>query len=760
MGKCFCAFLFSVWSAIACAQSGSVAIVPVSSKDTSLNKPAQLVSREAKPTELPIGSDVLKPIIGLGAGSLSFYGEINTRSFIQNPSVGRIGYDFSLSQKINSFLQFNFYALYGKLGVAEDQDAPVRNANFQSTIFLGGINLQYNFDQFLPKKRIAEPFILTGIEGFNFNSKTDLYDQNGSLYYYWSDGSIKNMPQNSTNAANAVNLVRSYNYSTDLRQADLYGFGKYPLSSGAIPLGIGVNFHLSERVDLNFYTTMHFTFTDYIDGLGGVKDKFMMTGFSLHWDLLGPKRPVDTLDVHWYDAVDFAALDGTDSDGDGVRDTADKCPGTPPGAIVDIHGCPTDRDGDGVPDYLDKEPDSKPGAIVDQFGVALSDSLIRKHYLEFYDTTNQYAEVITKFHGPYEQGDSAHAVHQHAPPPPNGVADKAMPTEYSVLIGNFKSGLPAATMSKFLSIRDVETTALPDSSIAYTVGHYSSYADAQSRKRSAVKDGLNDAKIVYKKDGKFIEATSDVLASSNPKDKNQNKDKTEKGDKSANRTKTDKSRVKYNPADIDRDDSILVATTKGVVFRIQLGAYRRKISKTIFGGVPDLIEVRTEDGLHKYMTGSYSGFSDAAKSKLELVLKGYEGAFITAYKNGKRVPLSSVGATPSSGKKSDLKEDVNETDKPVNVISKQSVVFKVQVGVYKGMPPAEKQALYKSLNEPVGQEYTSSGLTRFIVGNTNDYNEALKIKNRMNQKGIDDAFIIAYFNGQYITIQEALEITK
>lgn len=57
-----------------------------------------------------------------------------------------------------------------------------------------------------------------------------------------------------------------------------------------------------------------------------------------------------------------------DSDGDGVTDDRDMCPGTPRGAPVNAKGCPLDSDGDGVPDYLDKCPGTKAGAKVDKDG--------------------------------------------------------------------------------------------------------------------------------------------------------------------------------------------------------------------------------------------------------------------------------------------------------------------------------------------------------------------------------------------------------
>jgi OOP family OmpA-OmpF porin len=65
------------------------------------------------------------------------------------------------------------------------------------------------------------------------------------------------------------------------------------------------------------------------------------------------------------------AMVDPDSDGDGVPDSRDKCPGTPAGVRVDNTGCPLDSDGDGVPDYLDKCPGTPSGTPVDDKGCPL-----------------------------------------------------------------------------------------------------------------------------------------------------------------------------------------------------------------------------------------------------------------------------------------------------------------------------------------------------------------------------------------------------
>jgi len=94
------------------------------------------------------------------------------------------------------------------------------------------------------------------------------------------------------------------------------------------------------------------------------------------WALDSPPAPDPPGDksLHnlFYNAGIQISLGGTnqskDTDGDGVADKADECPGTPIGALVDAKGCPLDADGDHVPDGIDQCPNTPVGATVDARG--------------------------------------------------------------------------------------------------------------------------------------------------------------------------------------------------------------------------------------------------------------------------------------------------------------------------------------------------------------------------------------------------------
>lgn len=727
---------------------------------------------------------IFKPTIGLGTGMFSFYGDLYGKHF-QNPSVSRIAYDLSISQRFTDYLQLNFYVLFGQLGANERMAPNERNLNFNSHIRAGGVNVLYNFGNFLPKKRNASPYISLGIESFEFLSKTDLYDAGSNKYYYWSDGTIRNIDQSSPLAANAVELHRDYTYESDIRTLNYDGFGKYPERSFAIPVGIGAMMKINDYWDFKIGATMHFTFTDYIDGVSAKStgnrvgnsrnDNFMMTSVSLHYNLGIKKKTtaVDTVNEDTFKDVDFFALDLQDFDHDGVPDSRDSCQNTPPGVPVDAKGCPLDDDGDGVPNNADDELSTPKGALVDTRGVQLNDSTIAYQYRYYVDSTGEFATV---------------EYHDH-----NGARrSTAYQKEYTVELGTFKKGLPPDLMTKFLSINDITSTLVDDSTTVYSAGKFPDLLSAEQRKQQLISQGLPNAKVVYKQNGKFYDApkygstppasNGSVTTTGNPPANsgsntatgnnggNAGTGNTNSGSTNSGTTASGNSTGNSSAANDNNNAGGSTATTnggnttvnagatdqQGIVLRVQLGAYRNRLSKKVFKDINDLIEIKTEDGLYKYMTGSFTSFDAAAHHKVDMLLKGYNGAFIAAYKDGKRVSLQEAGATIQ---KKDEEPEIPDNS-AVNGANKTLVTFKVQIGVFKNEPPADKQEQYKKI-KGVTRETTSAGLNRYTAGAFNDYKSAEALKAEiMRTTGITDAFVIAFFNGEYISIQEAIELAK
>ena len=697
----------------------------------------------------------INPTIGLGTGMFSFYGDVYAKHF-QAPMVSRIGFELSVSQKLTDYLEFNFYELFGKLGANERIVNNNRNLNFESQIRAGGLNLLYNFDHLLAKERTATPYISVGVESFEFLSKTDLFDKYGNKYNYWSDGTIRNIAENDPNAGTAIEIHRDYTYESDIREMNEDGFGKYPERSWAIPIGVGAIFKISVYWTFKLGTTMHFTFTDYIDGVSSKStgnragdsknDKFMMTSFSIHYNFGNKKKEGVQQNEQDFSNVDFLALESDDQDQDGVLDTNDSCQSTPPGVPVDVKGCPIDDDEDGVPNYKDDELATPKDAFVDEKGVQLSDSVLAYRYSFYLDSTGAFAKIEYVAHN-------------------NSATNNSNQKEYAVKLGTFKKGLPADLMTKFLSINDIASASINDSNTIYTAGKYNSYLDAEKRKQQLINEGIADAQVVYKQNGKYYDATkfnSNVNKTPDPNINTTTKNNASNPDSSNNNDSGNSNTAKNNINNQNSTSNLNneVLNTQGVVLRVQLGAYKNRLSKNVFRDINNLIEVKTEDGLYKYMTGSFQSFDAAAKYKVEMVLKGYSGAFITAYKDGKRIALQEAGATPAKKEDQPEVQDNTFTNESVNSVNKKLVVFKIQVGAFKNDPPEDKLALFATMKNIKGEK-TPAGITRYTVGAVNDYNEAQNLKSQIAKEyGITDAFIIAFFNGEYISIPEALELLK
>ena len=261
-----------------------------------------------------------------------------------------------------------------------------------------------------------------------------------------------------------------------------------------------------------------------------------------------------------------------------------------------------------------------------------------------------------------------------------------------------------------------------------------------------------------------------------------------------------------------------IAMPKGVYYKVQIGAFRNDIPQNLYDEFAPVCGETVGNGITRYTAGFFPKFENADKVKKEIRGIGYADAFIVAYRDGKRIPLyEAIGKTdgedfaaaiekeyihgdkgeapkaniqvtklpsgnassqPSKPKKSSGTADSPQsvftvasnpaaskgdyykasanTAKATPVEITQGLFYTVQVGVYS--KPVTAKSLY-NIN-PLNTELTDSRKIRYTSGIYTSLASAVDKRAEARSKGINDAFITAYYNGKRITISEADRLIK
>lgn len=222
---------------------------------------------------------------------------------------------------------------------------------------------------------------------------------------------------------------------------------------------------------------------------------------------------------------------------------------------------------------------------------------------------------------------------------------------------------------------------------------------------------------------------------------------------------------------------------EGLVFKVQIGAFRNPIPQDHYKGFAPLMAEDAGNGITRYTAGLFKTFNVANMAKNEIRTMGYPDAFVVAFFNGKRININEARAmlneTSTTEEEISFTNTANQTNnqqssnnnQPTNNntpitteevkdgISKdvrniEGVFYTIQVGVY------SKPITADQLNNltPLNSERTANGLIRYTSGIYKNLNDANAAKNRAVNLGITDAFIIAYQNGNKITVAQANEL--
>ncbi|CAG0978740.1 MAG: hypothetical protein HND27_01570 [Bacteroidetes bacterium] len=318
--------------------------------------------------------------VSAGAAFMTYKGDLNP-SRSNNPFSWKPAYSFALEKRIlNEKADVSLGIVSGNIMYVE-QNINI-NRNFKTNILQPEISFRYILAN---EKLNARPYLGAGVAYALYKTYYDLADENSNLYFYWSDGSIRDREELPGNTAEAKTLYQDYKYETF--SGNEGGALLFPLTAGAL-------LRTGNKTEINMYFRYCLSTTDQLDSyvITSKKDRLYLVGASFIFRF--DKKSYLYEENKNYRNVNHKALSSEDADKDGVIDFDDACPNTSNGVKVDAKGCPVDSDADRVPDYLDEEPNTTQGIKVDAKGRTLNEDVILIKNLLYND---KYSDAVAHY---------------------------------------------------------------------------------------------------------------------------------------------------------------------------------------------------------------------------------------------------------------------------------------------------------------------------------------------------------------------------
>jgi len=288
-------------------------------------------------------------------------------------------------------------------------------------------------------------------------------------------------------------------------------------------------------------------------------------------------------------------------------------------------------------------------------------------------------------------------------------------------------------INKYLSLYDLESIPQDDGMVIYAVGTYNSLEDALGREYELEIKGFEDTYILVDNNGSvsnYVIPVSDPIIDEEEKVVLPTAEEVEI--KKINEGKT-------------------VISSNETTYRIQIGAFPKKISAKVFEGVDNVVSFSGKDGLVRYMVGSFTKYKDAINYQAQMKARGFEDAFIVTYKNGERISLNVAIKTERTFSKAEVVVE--------HEVTKPNIVFRVQVLVAKESLSAEALTKMGKLGN-IDKEARGEEMYVYFTGSYTSLEEANIRLEEAKLAGYTDAFVFAKLEGERITIEQAIELLK
>ncbi len=146
-----------------------------------------------------------------------------------------------------------------------------RSLNFLAEVNTAQLGLRFYADngRLLNYDARFAPFVQLGIGAGVYEVYGDLYDGTGARYNYWSDGTIRTLPEGAPDVASAQLMEQNGVFET--RLTDLATEEGKPSDTWFmfVPARIGMKWRISDRFSAELAYAFNWTFTDHLDDVSG-----------------------------------------------------------------------------------------------------------------------------------------------------------------------------------------------------------------------------------------------------------------------------------------------------------------------------------------------------------------------------------------------------------------------------------------------------------------------------------------------------------
>ncbi len=183
---------------------------------------------------------VQKGEFGITVGAAHYFGDLNTRAAINRPKPA-VGAFFR--KQFGNYVGLRLSAHFAQLGYSDtyskNEYQKTRNLSFNSNIWELALQGDFNFFKFIPgdPDYAFTPYITLGVGAFTYDPYAYL---NGKKEFLRPLG-------------------------TEGQQIGYNGRKPYSTLAVCIPLGVGIKYNISDRMNLSFEIAHRFTTTDYLD---------------------------------------------------------------------------------------------------------------------------------------------------------------------------------------------------------------------------------------------------------------------------------------------------------------------------------------------------------------------------------------------------------------------------------------------------------------------------------------------------------------